>query len=82
MLLIGIPRESLSAERREGRGMGFLSQLFGGGSSIDPLPYELKDRVNAWMQKEMMSPEDLRRRVEESSTFNALVRSEIRAGRL
>jgi hypothetical protein len=35
MLLIGIPRESPATERREGRGMGFLSQLFGGGSSID-----------------------------------------------
>lgn len=47
-----------------------------------PLPYELKDRVNTWMHKEMASPDEFRRRVEESSTFNALVRSEIRAGRL
>ena len=46
------------------------------------LPWELKDRVNIWMQKQRASPEAFKKRVEQSPTFNALVRAEIRAGRL
>jgi len=46
------------------------------------LPWELKDRVNIWMQKQRASPEAFKKRVEQSPTFNALVRAEISAGRL
>lgn len=48
-----------------------------------PIPYELKDRVNIWLEKQ--SPENstrLKDRLEQSSSFNAVVREEIHAGRL
>jgi len=48
-----------------------------------PLPYELKDRINTYMIKRATSnPEQYKKEIEESSTFNALVRKEIRAGRI
>jgi len=42
---------------------------------------ELQDRVDRFMELQSSS-EDLRRRVERSSSFNAFVRSEIKAHRL
>lgn len=48
-----------------------------------PLPYELKDRVNAYIEKKRPSgPDDLKKQVEQSSSFNALVRKEIRKGHI
>ena len=46
-----------------------------------PLPYELKIRVNNYVQKRR-SDTNFLRDIMESSTFNALVRKEIAAGRL
>ncbi len=48
-----------------------------------PLPYELKDRVNRWLEKERMkNPDEVRRWREASSTLNALIRQEIHTERL
>ena len=44
-----------------------------------PLPYELKDRINIYIEKRAKSDsEQYKKEIEESSTFNALVRKEIR----
>ncbi|HUU96064.1 MAG TPA: hypothetical protein VM487_10015 [Phycisphaerae bacterium] len=47
-----------------------------------PLPFELKDRINKWRMKKMGDPEGLSRQLDSVSSFNALVRKEIRAGNL
>jgi len=46
-----------------------------------PLAIELKNRINIYIEKRSKeNPEQLRRDLEQSSTFNALIRKEIRAG--
>ena len=54
------------------------------GSGDDrPLPYELKDRINTWAARQQgADPEELDREVAAASSMNALVRREIRRGRL
>jgi len=48
-----------------------------------PLPYELKDRINIYIQKRMGRGSDkYKREMEQSSSFNARVRKEIRNGNL
>ncbi len=48
-----------------------------------PLPYELKDRVNIYIEKrEKADAEKFIKDVKQSSTFNALVRRGIRSGNL
>jgi hypothetical protein len=48
-----------------------------------PLPVELMKRKNAWFEKERATnPEGLELRLARSSSYNALIRAEIRAGRL
>ncbi len=48
-----------------------------------PLPYELKDRINAYVEKKTLSdPDGLKKQVEQSSSFNALVRKEIKKDRI
>lgn len=48
-----------------------------------PLPYELKDRINNYIQKRMdENSEKYKNDIEQSSTFNALIRKEIKAGNL
>ncbi len=48
-----------------------------------PLPDELKDRVNKYIERRSQSdPEKCKADIEKSSTFNALVRVEIRRGNL
>jgi len=46
------------------------------GSGMDrPLPYELKDRVNNWIQESVMENGDwLKSELKKSSSFNALIR--------
>ena len=46
-----------------------------------PLPFELKDRVNMWVQR-IATTEPARLKVPEGKTVNALVRAELRAGQL
>lgn len=45
-----------------------------------PLPVELKDRVNKWIEKMQNNPSQFKSKVESSSTLNALIRSEIKNG--
>jgi hypothetical protein len=46
-----------------------------------PLPYELKDRINSYVIKRMQTnPEAFKKEIQRSSTFNALVRGELRKG--
>ncbi len=54
------------------------------GSDEDaPLPEELKDRINIYIQKRFMNDnEQYKKELEESSSFNALIRKEIREGKL
>lgn len=48
-----------------------------------PLPIELKDRINIYIEKRAKSdPEKYKKDIETSSTFNALVRKEIKAGNI
>jgi hypothetical protein len=48
-----------------------------------PLPYELKDRINIYIEKRAQSdPDKYKKEIEQSSTFNALVRKEIRADKI
>ncbi len=47
-----------------------------------PLPYELKDRVNRYIVRRAVDPHAYKRDVDGSSTFNALIRQEIRASNL
>ncbi|MDP2638789.1 MAG: hypothetical protein Q8P06_01315 [Candidatus Azambacteria bacterium] len=48
-----------------------------------PLPYELKDRVNIYIEKRAReNSEKYKNEIEQSSTFNALLRKEIKAGNL
>lgn len=48
-----------------------------------PLPYELKDRINIYMEKYKKKDLDkLKEYIENSSTFNSLIRNEIKAGNL
>ena len=46
-----------------------------------PLPYELKDRIRSYVEKRMQTdPETFKKEIELSSTFNALIREEVRKG--
>ncbi|MFH1255547.1 MAG: hypothetical protein V1667_03725 [bacterium] len=48
-----------------------------------PLPYELKDRINIYIQKRAdENSEKYKNEIEKSSTFNALIRAEMRAGKI
>ena len=48
-----------------------------------PLPYELKDRINIYIEKRAKEGSgNYKAEIEKSTTFNALVRKEIRAGKL
>jgi len=48
-----------------------------------PLPYELKDRINIYIEKRSKTnPEQFKREVEQSSTVNCLIRREIEKGNI
>ena len=48
-----------------------------------PLPFELKDRINIYIQKRSQTdPDQYKREIEESSSFNALIRKEIKKGNI
>jgi len=47
------------------------------------LPFELKDRINIYTQKRSQTdPEKFKNEIAESSSFNALIRKEIRNGKV
>lgn len=46
-----------------------------------PLPEELKDRINIYIEKRSLTdPEEYKKQIKESSTLNALIRKEIKKG--
>jgi hypothetical protein len=48
-----------------------------------PLPHELRDRINIYLEKRSQTePEKLKREIEESSSVNALIRKEIKNGKV
>jgi len=48
-----------------------------------PLPYELKDRINIYIEnKSQKEPEQFKKDIEKSSSFNALIRKEIKKGNI
>lgn len=48
-----------------------------------PLPFELKNRINIYMQKRSQTdPEKFKNEIAESSSFNALIRKEIKNGKV
>ncbi|PJC01578.1 MAG: hypothetical protein CO073_03300 [Candidatus Komeilibacteria bacterium CG_4_9_14_0_8_um_filter_36_9] len=48
-----------------------------------PLPEQLKDRINIYIEKRATNnPEQYKKDIENSSSFNALIRKEIKAGNL
>lgn len=47
-----------------------------------PLPTELKNRILDFLERQYMNPWSWRARMDASSSFNAIVRAEIRAGNL
>ncbi len=48
-----------------------------------PLPYELKDRINAWVQRQQMAdPAGFAVNEQSATSMNAVIRREMRAGKL
>lgn len=48
-----------------------------------PLPYELKDRIRSYVEKRMQGyPGTFKKEIEDSSSFNALVRREVKMGNI
>lgn len=48
-----------------------------------PLPFELKDRINIYIEKRSRSDPDIyKKEIERSSSFNALIRKEIKNGKI
>ena len=47
-----------------------------------PLPEELKDRINIYIEKQTTNQEKYKKEIEESSTLNALLRKEIKKGNI
>lgn len=48
-----------------------------------PLPEELKDRINIYIEKRAQTePQKYKKEIEDSSTFNALIRKEIKKGNI
>jgi len=53
-----------------------------GESDDRPIPIQLKRRIIEYTERFYTDPDELQRRVKNASSFNALVRSEIRSGNL
>lgn len=47
-----------------------------------PLPVELKDRINKWLEKNTTDPQAFKDRLSRYSTMNSFVRAEIKAGNI
>ncbi len=53
------------------------------GSGDDrPLPFELKDRINIFVEKQGINNQEFKKQIDSFSTFNALVRKEIKDGNI
>jgi len=61
---------------------GDLSDERHGTGDDRPLPLELKDRINVFIEKQGAGNPGFKKEIDSSSTFNALVRREIRKGNI
>lgn len=58
-------------------------EVSAGEGNDRPIPYELKDRVNTWLEQQRLENASVpKERLDQTSSFNAVVRAEIRAGKL
>jgi len=80
-------REEGLDEKEAAKGVAKRFPIFGDpddtilGSGEDrPLPYELKDRINIYIQKR--SKEELKKAIEYSTSVNSLIRKAIRKGKI
>lgn len=77
------PKEALAIVCKYHPRYGDLTGRTYGSEDDRPLPYELKDRINIYIQKRASeNSEKYKSEIEQSSTFNALIRKEIRTGNL
>jgi len=61
---------------------GDLNDETHGSGDNRPLPLELKDRINIFVEKQGVNNQDLKREIDSFSTFNALIRKEIKDGNI
>lgn len=61
---------------------GDLNDERNGKGNDRPLPLELKDRINIYIEKQGVGNPEFKKEIDASSTFNALIRKEIRAGKI
>jgi len=82
---IALRRQGFNAEE-SARKLWQVHPKFGkpeeGEGEDRPIPIELKGRIIAFMERQYGSPDTMRVKMERMSSFNALVREEIRQGTL
>lgn len=61
---------------------GDLSDETHGSGDNRPLPPELKDRINMYIEKQGINNPDYKKKIDSFSSFNSLIRNEIREGRV
>lgn len=61
---------------------GDLNDERNGSGDNRPLPLELKDRINIFIEKQGIGNPEFKKQIDSFSTFNALVRKEIKAGNI
>jgi len=57
---------------------GDLNDESHGTGDNRPIPFELKDRINIYIEKQGINNQEYKEKIEKSSTFNALVREEVK----
>lgn len=73
------PDDAMAKVRKTFPIYGDPDDISGASGDDRPLPIELKDRINSWACGHKPG---IRQRVERASSMNAIIRAEIRAGRL
>ena len=61
---------------------GDLNDETHGNGDNRPLPLELKDRINIYIEKQGIGNPEFKKEIDTSSTFNALIRKEIKTGNI
>lgn len=56
-------------------------ETYGSGDNR-PLPLELKDRINIYIEKQGIGNTEFKKQIDSFSTFNALIRKEVKAGNI
>ena len=61
---------------------GDLKDETHGSGDNRPLPLELKDRINIFIEKQGIGNPEFKKQIDSFTTFNALIRKEIRNGNI